>query len=521
MRNSWYNLTIILSLTSSLLLANNQAQGVVFNDQNRNLQLDAGEKGIPGVLVSNQREVVKTDDQGRYTLPVQERSIIFVIKPGEYDLPLNSRNLPQFYYTHYPQGSPSLKYQGIEPTGPLPPAVNFPLYPGKMGDHFEVLVFSDPQPSSDEEIEFIRDDVISEIVGTSADFGITLGDIIYDNLSLYDYYLDINSQIGIPFYHVPGNHDENYDVPDDELAMETFKRYFGPNYYAFQYGKTHFIVLDDVEYFGQKDNKFGGYQGKIGENQLQWLNNYLRYVPDDDLIVFTMHIPFHTAAGTDQGIRVVDREQLFSQLQNRQHLLALAGHMHTIEHQFLKPEHGWMGAAQFQQIICVAVSGSWWKGPTDIRGIPIADQQDGTPNGYHLFTFQGNSFKEIFKAAHYPADYQIRISQPAGKVNKINLPDNPVLANVFNGNEKSIVECRIDRGIPVQMTRLFRIDPYIEAIHQTHSHFYDSWIKPEPTTHLWTAPLPADLSPGIHKIVIITKNQFGDSYQAVQIFEVE
>jgi hypothetical protein len=521
MRYCWYNLAIILSLTSSLLFAGNQVKGIVFNDQNRNLQLDAGEKGIPGVLVSNQREVVKTDDQGRYSLPLDERTIIFVIKPAEYDLPVNSRNLPQFYYIHYPKGSPPLKYKGVDPTGPLPPSVNFPLYPSKTGDNFEVIVFGDPQPASNEEVEYIRDDIIPELSGTSALFGITLGDIIFDNPDLYDYYLDINSQIGIPFYHVPGNHDENYDVPDDELAMETFKRYFGPNYYAFQYGKTYFIVLDDVEYFGQKDNKSGGYQGKIGEKQLQWLANYLPFVPDDDLIVLTMHIPFYTVEGENPSIRVVDRDKLFSLLQNRKHLLALAGHMHTIEHHFLNQEHGWNGSAVFQQIICGAVCGSWWQGPDDIRSIPIADQRDGAPNGYYLFTFQGNSWKEKYKAAQYPADYQLRISQPLGRVKQNNLPENPVLVNVFDGNEQSIVECQVDEGVLVQMTRVIRNDPYFERIYQDHSQAFYSWIKPLPTTHLWTAPLPADLSPGIHKMIVTAKNQFGAIYRTVQIFEVE
>ena len=521
MRNSWYNLATIFLLNTSLLFAGNQVKGTVFLDQNRNLKLDAGESGIAGVLVSNQTEVVKTDEKGRYSLPVTERSIIFVIKPAEYELPVNERNLPQFYYLHYPKGSPALKYKGIEPTGPLPAEINFPLFSSTIGEDYTVIVFGDPQPSSDKEIGYIRDDIVAELSGTKAVCGIALGDNVFDDLSLYDYYLDIISRIGIPMYHVPGNHDENYDVPHDDLALETFKSYFGPNYYAFQYGKTHFIVLDDVEYKGQKENKYGGYQGRIGERQLLWLKNYLSFVPDDGLIVFTMHIPFYTAAGEDPGIRAVDREQLFALLQDRQHLLALAGHMHTIEHHFLKLEQGWKGTAPFQQIICGAMCGAWWSGPQDSRGIPIADQQDGTPNGYHLFTFQGNTFRQIFKAAYHPADYQMRISQPSGKVKRADLPQNPLLVNIFNGNEKSLVECRIDEQAPQPMTSIFMIDPYFQNIYQNNSQSYYDWFQPEATTHLWTVPLPADLTPGVHKIQVITTDQYGENYQSVRIFEVE
>ncbi len=114
MRFSFLTFIFILTifLISSLIAESNYIQGIVFHDQNKNLQLDRGEKGIPGVLVSNQFDVVKTDEQGRYRLAIEDRSIIFVIKPAGYDLPVNSRNLPQFYYLHYPQGSPALKISG-------------------------------------------------------------------------------------------------------------------------------------------------------------------------------------------------------------------------------------------------------------------------------------------------------------------------------------------------------------------------------------------------------------------------
>ena len=39
---------------------------------------------LPGVLVSNGREVVRTDDRGRYRLPMPGDGIVFVIKPPGY-----------------------------------------------------------------------------------------------------------------------------------------------------------------------------------------------------------------------------------------------------------------------------------------------------------------------------------------------------------------------------------------------------------------------------------------------------
>jgi hypothetical protein len=62
-RFGWIGLLLTLVVGA---WAQQVATGVVFHDRNRNGIRDAGEPGIPNVLVSNQREVVKTDAQGRY-----------------------------------------------------------------------------------------------------------------------------------------------------------------------------------------------------------------------------------------------------------------------------------------------------------------------------------------------------------------------------------------------------------------------------------------------------------------------
>src|SRR5262245_4372026 len=105
--------------------------GVVFEDRSGAGRRQASDPGIAGAMVSNGREVVKTDASGRYTLPLEDESIIFVIKPTGYALPLEpATNLPRFYHVHQPKGTPAelnLRYRGIEPTGPLPQSVDFAL----------------------------------------------------------------------------------------------------------------------------------------------------------------------------------------------------------------------------------------------------------------------------------------------------------------------------------------------------------------------------------------------------------
>ena len=58
--------------------------GVVFEDANGNARRDAGERGLGGVAVSNQHEVVTTAQDGMYTLPRAGFGVIFVSVPDGY-----------------------------------------------------------------------------------------------------------------------------------------------------------------------------------------------------------------------------------------------------------------------------------------------------------------------------------------------------------------------------------------------------------------------------------------------------
>ncbi len=212
------------------------------------------EPGVEGVLVSNGREVVRTDAQGRYMLPVDDESVIFVIKPPGCNVPLDpATNLPRFSFIHQPKGSPAdlrLRFRGVDPTGPLPDSVDFPLMRQTEQAKFDVLLFTDPQPESHVELDFVRDDVVNALVGSKAAFGITTGDILFDDLSMYGRYNRIIGQIGLPWWNIGGNHDLNFEAKDRTYSRETFKRVFGAPYYAFHYGNALFLMLDNVAYLG-------------------------------------------------------------------------------------------------------------------------------------------------------------------------------------------------------------------------------------------------------------------------------
>jgi len=56
--------------------------GIVFNDANGNGRRDAGESGVPNVVVSDQRDVVVTDANGAFRISGADgKSVVFVSVP--------------------------------------------------------------------------------------------------------------------------------------------------------------------------------------------------------------------------------------------------------------------------------------------------------------------------------------------------------------------------------------------------------------------------------------------------------
>lgn len=515
-------ISIFLSAHGSYCDTPAEVKGYVYEDTNRNRQFDRGEKGIANVLVTNQLEITKTDTLGHYALPLHDKhTTIFVIKPADYMIPVNELNQPQFFYYYQPEGSPKQKFPGLEPTGELPSSVDFALYPAPSESVFDMAAISDPQMQNTDEVNYLRDDVVPELVGTKASFGIVLGDIGYDNLAVYEKVKPVLATVGIPLFAIPGNHDENYDAPDDQDSLETFKRNFAPSYYAFEYGKVSFIVLDSVEWRINPETKKGSYIGRLGEKQLQWIRNYISQLPEDRLIVFTMHIPLFYSLNKSESLNITNRDQLFEIVKNHPHLLAIAGHMHCIDQVNMGKQIGRDSDTPFPMITCAAACGAWWSGPKDIEGIPESLGEDGSPNGYHIFHFRGNQFTQEFKPARMDKTYQMRISSPKGILSSSDLSKKEVVVNIFNASEQSIVEFTIDKGNPVRLTRQSRQDPFLVSYYEKYKSSLPQDSSAAVSSHIWVSPMPSPLAAGLHTLIVKVVDQYGYQYQQSVIFEIE
>jgi hypothetical protein len=547
----WLVVSMISLSAQAALWAEETARGIVFDDANGDGLYQADEAGVSGVAVSNGLDVVETRADGRYEIAIHAGDTLFISKPSGWAVPLSADLLPLFFYHHVPQGSPEIPrrhYRGLDPSGPLPTSIDFPLRPSSEPERFRSIWFADTQPQTSAEVEFIRDDVVAELVGVDAAFGITLGDITYDDLSQLPRLARNISQIGAPWYHVAGNHDVNYLAANDAESLETFRRLYGPPYYSFDYGKVHFVVLDTVYYHGTSlgtDDPDpmgrGSYEGGLGTRQVDWLANDLERVPGDSLVVLAMHIPLFSERDPDEpAINVFDRDRLFEVVSEREHLLALAGHMHVSEHHYFDADDGFPGATPLHLHTLSAVCGSWWSGPLDERGIPISCQRDGSPKGYYLMEADGNRAMVRFKATGKPESHQMRITldtvYPHHRVetrrdfrhgellgNRIELAQvyaTKVLVNLFDGGPMSSLEFTIGDRPPVPMERIVGTDPFAIELFQRASETIKPWVEAVPTTHLWTAQLPEDLRPGVHTITVKAIDDYGQEHEAHKVFEV-
>jgi hypothetical protein len=501
-----------------------RATGVVFDDENRNGVLDPDEHGISDVAVSNGRDLVLSDQAGRYSLPVPEEAILFVIKPRGWMTPIDDDGIPLFAYAHKPLGSPpQLRHPGLAPTGPLPESVDFPLHPSEEPEQFSMILFGDTQPYTLEEVDFVGHSVVEELIGSNAAFGMTLGDVVGDDLSLFAPLNRTIGRIGIPWYNVHGNHDVNLLAENDLHSDETWERVYGPTTYAFQWGSVHFIVLDNVIYAGANlDGSSGGYSQGLTPRALEFVRGYLALVPEDEFVVLAMHIPL-----SGRGKRgAPERRALLEAISGHPHTLSLSAHTHFQSQHFFGAEDGYTGSAAHHHLNHATVSGSWWLGERDLQGIPHATMRDGTPNGYSWIDFDGNDYTVRFKVARRPMDHQLTIHAPDA-IQASKSGDVEVVVNVFAGNERTRVEMRLgEDGAWTSLQREPGKDPFYVALRLGERASVEASRRralppPVDSSHRWVGQLPTGAPTGTHLIEVRVTDMFGANHVAHRLIRVE
>lgn len=507
-----YSIAVTLAFAVTLCAsAGELARGTVFHDMNRNVLRDEGEPGVAAVCVSNGREVVRTDVDGHWELPVGDDAAFFVVKPRNWGVPIGKNRLPKHYYLHKPDGSPPLDPPGVAPTGPLPASIDFALYPQEEPDVFKMVLFGDTQARGLREVDFVTHDVVEELIGVDAAFGVSLGDIVADDVLLFEEINEAIAQIGIPWYNVFGNHDHDRGATENRFKDEHFESVYGPSTYAFEYGQAVFIAINNVFFKPE-----GGSTCKLTGDQLAFIGNYLSFVPQDRLVVMAMHIPLPPCE---------NRKELLAVLGQFPHVFTVSAHTHDQRQLFLDGQFDWPRAEPLHHLIHATVCGSWWCGTFDEVGIPHATMNDGVPNGYSIVMFEGNQYSVRFKAARRPEDYQMNIYLPPDVLSR-EADKTEVLVNVFAGSSRSTAEMQFGEGAAwVTLDNTEAIDPEVLRMHLQNEFLNEEvfgWKMdyPSKSNHFWRGMLPGNPEPGTYTVTVRTTDMYGVTHTGHRIIRI-
>lgn len=317
--------------------AQQQISGSVYLDANGNGKREPNERGVAGVAVSNQDTVVTTDASGAFRIPRGPSGIIFVSVPDGY------RARGTFWHALSDTTS----------------NVSFALAATGRVRQFSFVHASDTHisPASAERTRRLG----ALVDSISPAFLIVTGDLVRDALrvgdaeatSYYELFARETSAFRTPIWTVPGNH-ENFGIERDKSHVsETnplygrgmYHKYFGPDYYSFNYGGVHFVGLNTADIDDQ------WYYGHVDSLQLVWLARDLALVPPSMPLVTFDHIPFVSTIEQFNGYMdgppapslitiggktvyrhtVSNAGDVLAVLRKRNHVLALGGHFHAAE----------------------------------------------------------------------------------------------------------------------------------------------------------------------------------------------
>ena len=481
-------------------------EGIVFDDRNNNGLLDKAERGIADVLVSDGETIVRTDQKGHWLLYPSEATMVFVIKPDGWSVPTNQAGLPDFWVdVHSERANRGIQFALQKKSAKQ-------KKPEALKNKLELLIFGDPQPKNMQDVGYYEKDIIEPLIdNTHAELGISLGDIVHSNLTLYPDMNKVTKHLNTPWLHVSGNHDRDHGAINDAQSLQTFSTYYGPDTFVWEDSGVSILVLDNVIHEPNSGSP-AKYVGGLRESQFQFLQNYLSRMPKTRRIILAMHIPvFDTDKNQDKDtFRDADRQRLFSVLASFDNVLLLTAHAHTQRHFFHDQKNGWSGKTPLHEYNVGAACGAFWSGVKDADGIPDALMQDGTPNGYARLSWSASEKPKLsWQVARASSDKQMQLFAPKILRQK-SYPGFGIYANVFMGRADTAVEYRIDAAEWKPMLRVEATDPTVveKNIADARSEqlrAYDLMSEATISAHLWRGVVATDLSQGKHRIEVRAK----------------
>lgn len=363
-------------------------------------------KGVAGVVVSDGYEVVRTDADGIYQLPSKKAlKYVFMSVPSGYE-PAAEGVLPKIY-------AALTKDQNVAER------VDFVLSKVDNQDKYKVFFLGDMHLAArtDDLAQFT---VFTNDLNTYMDshksekmYAITLGDMTWDlywyknSYQLSNYVEDINKRVsGLLVYHTMGNHDNDMMAVGNWNAKLPYVDNVSPDWYSFNIGKVHYVVLDDIDCSAYKGGD-RNYVKNLPQEQIDWLKKDLQYVDKSTPLVITMHAQVFYPNGTAKY--KIDHSEsstkaLFSAVSGYK-VHYVTGHTHTIFNA-LPSETSSLGATDTYEHNAGSICASWWWSGKLTSGVYAS--LDGAPGGYSIWDVDGTDFKWKYKATAKDENYQFR-----------------------------------------------------------------------------------------------------------------
>lgn len=377
---------------------------------------------IAGCVVSDGKQCVQTDANGNYALKsdMEKTRFVFISIPDGYKLPYRKSVIQNFRrIPRYAKGA----------------MANFTIEKRtETADKYTVIMVGDPQMRGlghDGSGERYRDVVLPDIEEfkkstTGEFFSINLGDLVYNWMAGYDDYMDINAPLSYPVCHVIGNHDyDQQTILDGKLGTQFFEQYLTPTYYSFTIGKIHYVMVNSIEYSRENGKKH--YRSGLDDDQMQWLEEDLKYIPKDYTIYICGHAQLFKKKGTSpngsHGKYNVNYKRYTELLKQYKRVYSWSGHYHT--------NYGfdYAGNAKFPgmgHISCITVA----RAIGSLRSNQELSSQ-GEPNGYMVVEVDGEDVKWWYKVVGKDRNYQMRAYSPT------RTGDGYVKVNIWNYSKEN------------------------------------------------------------------------------------
>ena len=430
---------------------------------------------VPGVVVSDGVLVTATDQKGIYQLKSRkERETVFMSVPSGYE-PVCEGILPQLWCM-------------LKEDPKVMERVDFKLKEAGDQTNYKLLVLGDLhlaiRTGDIRQFDDFAKDMNAYLAAHRDDkvYALTLGDMTwdiywYDEKFGFPEYLDLmNSKFkDICVYHTMGNHDNDFKGASDFLAEDPYLHYIAPNYYSFNIGKVHYVVLDNIDcslYDGTTSRR---YFVSVTDGQLEWLKKDLKYVSKDTPIILTTHAPVtrpYSPGVTRYNYTGADR--LFDVL-NGYKVDIITGHTHKVFNVDTEAEKKLTGVDNIFEHNGGAVCATWWWSAHMTPGIHIS--VDGSHGGYGIWDIDGKDISWLYKATGKSESHQFHaydlnevkrtVTMELGSNkpkfekyvhNADAYPYNAILLNIWNYNPSwKITVTENGKELPVKMR--FDYDP--------------------------------------------------------------